>query len=458
MKTRYKIAFLLVVTFTSLILVFSAFLYYFVERYSYQDFYKRLQTRCLITSKINLYNESDQELLQKFKGEYLERLEDEQDYIFELKPANSLLKIARDKNLNESFLRKIILNGRASFQEKNKFYFGIKASKNNKEYIVITAASNYYYNNHMNYFLQVLTASILIVIFFSILIAYWLSKNLINPVKQISQKVNSIGTDNLYERIEGEEKEDELGELIRTFNDMLRRLETSFETQNNFISNASHELNTPLTSIIGEADVTLTRDRSTEEYKEALENVLSEAEKLDKKIKALLYLAQTGFNSKNLEFKKVRIDQLLFDVQETMKKIYPSNKIHIDLSSLPESPEKLKIKGNEHLLHLALSNVLINACKYSNNEVVEVSIGWSSTHLIILVVDKGIGIPENELVHIYDPFFRASNTTNFEGYGIGLPLTRNIIKIHGGELIVSSKKDEGTTVRINLPVGNYKLE
>jgi signal transduction histidine kinase len=458
MKTRYKIAFLLVVTFTSLILVFSAFLYYFVERYSYQDFYKRLQTRCLITSKINLYNESDQELLQKFKGEYLERLEDEQDYIFELKPANSLLKIARDKNLNESFLRKIILNGRASFQEKNKFYFGIKASKNNKEYIVITAASNYYYNNHMNYFLQVLTASILIVIFFSILIAYWLSKNLINPVKQISQKVNSIGTDNLYERIEGEEKEDELGELIRTFNDMLRRLETSFETQNNFISNASHELNTPLTSIIGEADVTLTRDRSTEEYKEALENVLSEAEKLDKKIKALLYLAQTGFNSKNLEFKKVRIDQLLFDVQETMKKIYPSNKIHIDLSSLPESPEKLKIKGNEHLLHLALSNVLINACKYSNNEVVEVSIGWSSTHLIILVVDKGIGIPENELVHIYDPFFRASNTTNFEGYGIGFPLTRNIIKIHGGELIVSSKKDEGTTVRINLPVGNYKLE
>jgi len=458
MRTRYKIASLLVITFTTLILAFSAFLYYFVEQYAYQDFYKRLKTRCLITSKINLNNESNQKFLQQFKGEYLERLENEKDYVLELKTTTSIAKIAKANKLNEEFLNQILQKGKTSFQDKNQFYYGIKVTNAGKNFIVITTASNYYYNNHMNYFLQILIASILIVIFFSSLIAYWLSKNLINPVKQISEKVNSIGTENLFLRLEGEEKEDELGELIRTFNDMLRRLETSFETQNNFISNASHELNTPLTSIIGEADVTLARDRSTEEYKEALENILEEAEKLDKKIKALLYLAQTGFNSKNLEFKKVRIDQLLFDVQETMKKIYPINKIHIDLSSLPDSPEKLKIKGNEHLLHLAVSNILINACKYSNNEIVDVSIGWSSTHIIILIVDRGIGIPENELEYIYDPFFRASNTSNYEGYGIGLPLTRNIIKIHGGELIVSSKNNEGTTVKIKIPIGNYKLE
>ena len=151
------------------------------------------------------------------------------------------------------------------------------------------------------------------------------------------------------------------------------------------------------------------------------------------------------------------MDQLLFDVRETINRIIPGNKILIDLQMLPESPEKLKVKGNEHLLHLALSNLLINACKYSNNKDVFVSIGVSATHIIIVIKDQGIGIPDTELPYIYDPFFRASNTSNFEGYGIGLPLTRNIIKIHGGELLVTSENEQGTWVEVRLPLGGYTL-
>jgi signal transduction histidine kinase len=289
------------------------------------------------------------------------------------------------------------------------------------------------------------------------LISYWFSKKLITPLQEITLKVNKIGTENLNIRLEGGEKEDEMGELIRTFNSMLDRLETSFETQNNFISNASHELNTPLTSIIGEADVTLARIRSTDEYIESLHSILEEAEKLDKKIKALLYLAQTGFNGKALKMDKVRIDQLILDVRETMNRIIPNNKVSLDFSLLPDSPEKLKILGNEQLLHLALSNVIVNAVKYSNNQEVKVSLALSNTHIVLVIRDKGVGIPQEEIQYIYDPFFRASNTGNFEGYGIGLPLTRNIIKIHQGQLLVNSIENEGTTVEIRIPVGNFKL-
>lgn len=290
-----------------------------------------------------------------------------------------------------------------------------------------------------------------------VLIAYWLSKRLINPIKVITEEVNLIGTENLHVRLDVSDNEDELTQLIRTFNNMLDRLETSFETQKNFISNASHELNTPLTSIIGEADVALARDRSAEEYVDALQQILKEAEKLDKKTKALLYLAQTGFNGKVLVFDKVRIDQLIFDVHKTINRIHPDNKIVIDFSLLPENPEMLKIKGNEQLLHLALSNILLNSYKYSSNQSVKVSLGLSENQVILVVTDSGIGIPKDELQYIYDPFFRASNTRNFEGYGIGLPLTRNIIKIHKGELNVYSVQNEGTIVEIKLPVGKYTL-
>lgn len=105
---------------------------------------------------------------------------------------------------------------------------------------------------------------------------------------------------------------------------------------------------------------------------------------------------------------------------------------------------------NEPLLHLALSNILQNGCKYSNKKPVNVAIGVSEEHLFILVKDEGIGIPVDELAFIYDPYFRASNTGEHHGYGIGLPLARNIIRMHRGQLIVSSEKNQGTTVRIVL--------
>lgn len=280
-----------------------------------------------------------------------------------------------------------------------------------------------------------------------------LSKYIFRPLQKISQSIKDIRSENLHLRLELTNKNDEVGELANTFNDMLNRLETAFETQNNFISNASHELRTPLTAIIGEADVILSKNRETKEYIDTIQIILSEAEKLDKKTKALLFLAQTGFNGKTITFKQVRIDQLLWDVKETVEKINPQSKIHIDMGLLPDDPIKLKVNGNEQLLHLAFNNIISNACKYSNFQQVNISIGVSDTHIIVVVHDQGIGIPETELAYIYDPFFRASNTKNYEGYGIGLPLARNIIRIHKGELVVSSSGfEKGTSVQLKLPV------
>ena len=232
---------------------------------------------------------------------------------------------------------------------------------------------------------------------------------------------------------------------------MLNRIEASFEIQNNFISNASHELRTPLTAIIGEADVSLSKTRKPEEYIDTMKIILEEAEKLDRKTKALLFLAQTGFNGKIVEFTTIRIDQLLWDVKETIQRINANSSIYLDISLMPDDPMKLKIKGNDQLLHLAFSNIINNACKYSNYKQVRVSIGVSNTSVIVVISDQGIGIPEKELSHIYDTFYRASNTKSYEGYGIGLPLTRNIIRMHKGDITVLSQEHNGTTVEVKIP-------
>ncbi len=456
MKTRYRITLMLSSIILGIILVFSLFLYTFVSNYAFTDFYKRLETRSNSTARITLDPENKH--LEDFKNEYLVKLPEERNYIIPVMEPIDFDLLARQNKLSEQLLIKTWNMGVGTFRNKNVLFCGVRfKAQNGNDYIVITSAKNYYFDELMNYLFNLLivlvTASTVLIVFTS----YWVYKRLINPVRQITGKVNQISSENLNIRLQGSVNDDELGELVKTMNVMLDRLETSFETQNNFISNASHELNTPLTSIIGEADVALARERSADEYKETLKSILGEAEKLDKKTKALLYLAQTGFNGKAMKFDKVRVDQLIFDVQETVNRISPQNKLEIDFSTFPDSPEKLKVKGNEQLLHLALSNIILNACKYSHNKPVKVSLMHNRQTITIMVKDWGIGIPKNEIQHIYDPFFRASNTSNFEGYGIGLPLTRNIIKMHNGQLFVASEENGGTLVEIKLPVGNFTL-
>lgn len=437
----------------ALIAAFSVAIYVFISRYSYTDFYKRLEIRSFSTARSELDTAGTAELIRDFKGEYLEKLEAEKHVIIPLKEGTSLEELARQYQVPRALLKDIRPGQSGSYQNKNIFYCGILfKTPGGDEYYVITSAHNYYYEHHMSYLRSVFWIALLVSTILILILSYWLSRRLTLPIKRITSDVARVGSDNLNLRLEYNYHDDEMSELVAAFNDMLNRLETSFETQNNFISNASHELNTPLTSIIGEADVALSRERSKEEYTEALSNILNEAEKLNKKTKALLFLAQTAFNGKALVFKPTRIDQLIFDVHQTINRIHPDHKVHIDLSLLPDNPEKLTVNGNEQLLHLALSNVLLNAYKYSDNQPVTFSLGLSEQTVILYIRDTGIGIPADELKFIYDPFFRASNTGNYEGYGIGLPLTRNIVRIHHGELRVHSVINEGTVIEIRLPL------
>jgi signal transduction histidine kinase len=182
-----------------------------------------------------------------------------------------------------------------------------------------------------------------------------------------------------------------------------------------------------------------------------LGNILKQAERLDQITKSLLFLAQTGYKGKAIPFEKIRVDEVIWETKDLIDKLNPGNQVLVDLNLLPEDPRKLKTTGNRQLLQLALSNILNNACKYSGNKPVSLFIASSDTHVIITVKDQGIGIPASEIAYIYDPFFRASNTKLYEGYGIGLPLSRNIITLHKGTLHVTAVVNEGTTVQIKLP-------
>lgn len=458
MKTYSKTVLTIVLIFVVYTLIFTGYIYYSFSNFAFEDFYKRLELRAGTIATMQLGEPEESLKVKETYENFLENLPKQKYYILPVENNQIVGEIPQE--VPSKVVRNTLKSKAFNYNNADLFYSGLiyEDAKKNK-YVVVVSAENYFYTHHIIYLRNLLITSLVFSLLLIFVISHFVLRTLIRPVKSIIKDVNKIGSENLHLRLEVSDAKhkDPISELKYTFNDMLNRIETSFETQKNFISNASHELNTPLTSIIGEADLILSKERSIPEYEKALTNILLEAEKLEEKTKALLFLARTGYTENTKRFDKVRVDELLMEVQQNLSRVNKNLKIKMDFSLLPESPEKLKIKGNEQLLHLAISNIISNASKYSDNNEVYLALGATEQSVVIIIKDKGIGIPESEMPYIFDPYFRASNTFNYEGYGIGLPLSRNIIKMHNGELLIKSVEKSGTTVQIILPTGNYKL-
>ena len=453
MSSIRKITILLIISISLILFFLGSSVYYFLSNYSYADFYKRLEVSVSVAEKRHFEsNHKDAQVLKNIREEHLELLSDEKEYILYCPSETAIKQIAETNSIPINLLNLVYTQKFANFQKDDIFYYGKKRETAKGFYFVIVSAKNYYNSHHLILLRKVLLVGGFISILIIIYLTYFFSKRFFDPIDKIITKVNSISTDNIHLRLDDIKNTDEIKRLTTTFNNLLNRIEIAFETNKNFISNASHEFGTPLTAIIGEADVALLKDRTPVEYKEALQKILKQSERLNKISQSLLFLAQIGYKENKFNYSIIRTDELILQANEIMNQLIPKNNIKIDFELLPENPKKLKVMGNKDLLMLAITNIMTNACKYSSNKPVIVSLASTNSEIVLIIKDQGIGIPESELPFIFDPFFRASNTAAYDGYGIGLPLSQNIIKIHKGELMINSVLHKGVTVQVKLPI------
>jgi signal transduction histidine kinase len=456
MSSIRKITILLIISISLILFFLGSSVYYFLSNYSYADFYKRLEVSVSVAEKRHFEpNQSYAQVLKNIREEHLELLSEEKEYIVYCHSETAIKQIAAANSLPINLLNLVYTQQFANFQKDDIFYYGKKRETPKGFYFVIVSAKNYYNTHHLILLRKVLLVGGFISILLIIYLTNLFSKRFFDPIDNIITKVNSISTNNIHLRLDDIKNTDEIKRLSTTFNNLLNRIEIAFETNKNFISNASHEFGTPLTAIIGEADVALLKDRTNLEYKEALQKILKQSERLNKISQSLLFLAQIGYKNNKFNNTILRTDELILQANEIMNQLIPKNNIKIDFELLPENPKKLKVMGNKDLLMLAFTNIMTNACKYSSNKPVIVSLASTNNEIVLIIKDQGIGIPESELPFIFDPFFRASNTAAYDGYGIGLPLTQNIIKIHKGELIIKSVQHKGVTVQVKLPIAAF---
>ena len=286
---------------------------------------------------------------------------------------------------------------------------------------------------------------------------YFFSKILLRPVRKIADEVNIISAQSLAHRIKPGKADDEWKYLAETLNELLNRLQESFEIQRRFISSASHELSTPLTSISSQLEVSLQRDRGAEEYRQVMQSVYQDVRHLSKLTQTLLEFATLSGTAGGIEINLIRIDEVLMRLPGEMTKMDKGYSVKLEFDQLPEEEEKLLVFGNAELLFTAIKNIVSNACKYSLNRMAKVKLSVGQGGIIVLVEDNGKGIPENELKNIFQPFYRTEDSRAIIGFGVGLPLVNRIIKLHKGQIKINSVVGKGTTFFIQLPIaGNAR--
>jgi two-component system sensor histidine kinase ArlS len=287
---------------------------------------------------------------------------------------------------------------------------------------------------------------------------YFFSKQLLIPLRKIADEVNSISAKNLSGRIKSGSSKDEWNYLAQTLNRLLNRLQESFDIHRRFVSNASHELLTPLTSISSQLEVSLNRDREADEYRLVMESIYQDAHQLGRLTQTLLEFARASGDPNGLEIDLVRIDEILLALPGEIAKLNRIYAVELKFDQLPEEDEKLLVFGNQALLFTAIKNIVINACKYSDNHKAKVRLHFQDNVITIFVEDEGKGIPSTELDKIFQPFYRVNDKNLNQGFGLGLSLAHQIIKLHKGYILVKSVINQGTIFSIVLPPAGSLLD
>ncbi len=450
-RTRLTLQFLLLGGI--IMIIASVAIYISSARFRMEDFYSRLRDKAVNTANL-LFNTDriDANRILRIENESPDFLQNKKIIIINFK--NDVIYSSDDKSdikIRYDVLERVRMGYTIAYKQEQYNVLAIIYYTNYDRFVILAAATDVVGALH----LEKLKIVLLIVCFVSLVlffIAGWFySGRALSPISEVVKKVEDISITSLNLRVFEGNGKDEIGKLAKTFNNMLERLETSFSMQKNFIANASHELRTPLTSINGQLEVLGMKERSGDEYKAALESVLDDIKSLIDLSNRLLLIARTSAEGPVNFNKKIRIDEILWQTQEEISRFNRDYRINISIDDSLTDCDQMIVVGDEYLLKVAVSNIIDNACKYSENHTVNIRFRHIEKFIEVIFEDHGIGISREDLQKVFEPFYRGTNTIALPGTGIGLPLVSQIIKNHSGTVKITSEIGKGTIVTILLP-------
>ena len=447
---KFKLTVWYVIVLAVILIVFSGLSYFFVARDAYNNAYSALRARAAEISSSIFYQGPQGSLgiaIQTELGEMVQLYNTQGSMIFS---SGQQLETETVRTLFQNALygdNKVVPATTISGQRV--ILYSLQLGNQQLSPVLIVGHSINEAQQTLNEFRRILLTGVICAIILAGVGGFFLATRALKPVNEITRTTRKIKESDLSQRI-NVKSNDELGHLAETINEMIARLEKSFERQRQFTADASHELRTPLSVIEAEASLALRRERSPEDYQKSLESVNEEVSYMSSILEKLLVLARADAGTEQISFNEINLKDLVENISSDIEILAGEKGIKFTASY----PTDAMILGDQMKLKQLLLNLLDNALKYTHEGTISLSLETQGKEAVIKVSDTGIGIPEECQTRIFERFYRVdkARSRSEHGTGLGLAIAKYIVEAHSGRIEVTSEEGKGSTFTVYLPL------
>ena len=438
MTLKNRISLLVSLLFTILFGLASTLIFVLYSNFRKDEFRDRLEIKALSNIKLLVnVKEIDNQLLKMIDQNSINKLYDEKTLVFDsnYKLIYSSIDDAKIKWSIDDL--KYLKKNKTFFKKQGNYeVYGVFYDTKDKDFYALISATDNFGQRRLLFLRYTLVVSYIFFTCICWVITSITVKKLMSPLNAFHQKIKNINENNLDTRVASKSNKDEIDLIANEFNFMMDRIEISYQRQKEFTAHASHELRTPLSRITSQIENVIADTKTSNERKSFLINILSDVNQLTELINSLLILSKID-NKKHENNEVHRMDEILFSAIENLNKSYPEFVILFEIEENDDLDTALEINGNKNLLEIAISNVLKNACVYSDNKQAKVIISTQDNNLIISISNTGDTLNENEQKLLFQPFMRGKNSKGTSGFGLGLRIVQRILTLHKATITYS---------------------
>lgn len=453
MSLKRKIALTISIIFSLLFGIVLVMVYFSFNDFRREEFLDRFRQRLEFTSRFISQSKDFENEAPLFFSENSDNILLNEKILVFNDQKHLIYSTIKDRNVSwDDDILKILEKNNSYYSEENSpEIYAARKTINGETYYILTSAYDSNGKSKLEYLKYLLITAFITCTLLIGLFSYYFMGKFLKPLEKLNKEISEVTAHKLATQVKLKQSNDEIGVLAQSFNAMIAKLNDVFQSQRDFSASASHEIRTPITRMAFQLENLIKLEQHSPETLLSLQQMLKDVFQLSDLTNSLLLL--TKFDKENIQniFEDVRIDEVIFEAFDSVKKSYPSLKMDFQISEETDENAFLTVPGVASLLNIVFINLLKNAAIYSDDAQADILIKENKNILSVEVLSKGETISSEDRLKLFEAFKRGQNSQNIGGSGLGLRIVKRILEYHNAQISYTSPEDH-----LNVFVLNFK--